>query len=82
LIELEADLDEHLERNKSEFRLSQKPTKREVKKSETELLKSAKDCRLNSLPGEVTSSHYLRVNNTNIAPDVVAAQIKKTFIFE
>lgn len=79
LVELEAELDERLERNKSEFRLSEKPLKRDVAHSESMLLRSLKTHRLNSREGEVDVPNYLRIDNTNLAPDVVAQQIKENF---
>jgi hypothetical protein len=35
--------------------------------------------RLNSLDGEIKRKNYLRINNTFLSPDEVAAQIKETF---
>lgn len=54
-MELEATLDERLRRNRTEHRLQEKPTKRNVEWSEKDLLKTAANHRLNSLPGEVRS---------------------------
>lgn len=78
-IELEADLDERIKRNKTENRLQQKPTKRNLEFSEKELLESIDKHRLNSNLGEITYKNYLRVNNTNLLPEETAKLIKEKF---
>jgi hypothetical protein len=47
-VELDTDLSERLRRNESEFRLSQKPSKRDVEKSRKRLLEDAQKHKLNS----------------------------------
>ncbi|MWC27720.1 AAA family ATPase [Paenibacillus sp. MMS18-CY102] len=79
LVELEADLDERLERNKTPYRLEQKPSKRNLEWSEQDLLSSTEQYRLNSLEGEITRKNYLRINNTHLKPEETAALIKETF---
>jgi hypothetical protein len=79
LVELEADTDVRVERNKTEHRLLHKPTKRNVEWSETQLLKADKEIRMNSKDGEIQSSDYFRINNTNIGPDETARMIKERF---
>jgi hypothetical protein len=78
-VELEADLEARLERNKSPNRLMHKPTKRNIDWSEQELLKSMKKHRLNSFDGEIQKENYIRINNTKLAPDEVAKLIKDRF---
>lgn len=78
-VELEADLDQRLERNKSEFRLENKPTKRNIHHSEQELIKSMNEYRLNSNEGEITRENYIRINNTDLMPDEVAKLIRDKF---
>ena len=63
-VELEADVEERLIRNKTPHRLEHKPTKRNTKQSEENLLSSYKDKRLNSFDGEIKEKNYLRINNT------------------
>jgi len=46
-VELEADLDERLERNKSEFRLSKKSSKRDISRSEKNLLNTESQYKMN-----------------------------------
>lgn len=78
-VELEADLEERIERNKSPNRLEHKPSKRDIAWSENDLKTSMEAYRLNSLPGEIKQSNYLRINNTYISAEDVAKQIKKEF---
>lgn len=78
-VELEANIGERLIRNKSEHRLNHKPTKRDVESSEQQLRDNMVNHRLNSLPGEITQENYLRIDNTNLSPSVVAEQIKMAF---
>ena len=61
------------------FRLRQKPSKRDVAWSESELLNSVQTHRLNSKEGEIKNSNYLRINNTNMDPGEVASKIKDRF---
>ena len=79
LVELEADLEERIRRNETENRLNNKPTKRDTEWSKKDLIKGAKEYRLNSLPGEVKEKNYLRINNTNISAKEVAKIIKEKF---
>lgn len=78
-VELEADINERLERNKSPHRLNCKPTKRNIEWSEKNLKDSAKKYRLNSNVGEIKEENYIRIDNTFLSPDEVARIITKTF---
>jgi hypothetical protein len=78
-VELEADVEERLVRNKTEHRLHHKPTKRNLERSEADLLGSAEKHRLNSREGEITFTNYLRINNTNLSPLEAANLIKERF---
>lgn len=78
-VELEADLEERIERNKTPHRLEHKPTKRDVTRSEQELIRTAEQHRLNSLDGEITRENYIRINNTRLAACEVANMIKTNF---
>lgn len=78
-VELEADLEERIERNKSPHRLEHKPTKRNVEWSEKELKETMDKHRLNSYEGEITSGQYIRINNNNLSPEEVAKIIKEKF---
>jgi shikimate kinase len=78
-VELEADLSERLERNKSPHRLEHKPTKRNLLRSEQDLLSTMKRYRLNSLEGEIKRENYIKINNTDLSAEEVAEIIKEQF---
>ena len=78
-VELEADMDERLDRNKSPHRLEHKPTKRNVEWSENELKESMEKYRLNSNKGEIKSENYIKINNTNLGAAEVAEIISERF---
>lgn len=80
IVELEANLERRIERNKTENRLAHKPTKRNIEHSEQELLSSLEKYRLNSLPDEVTMGKYIKINNTDLTPEQVATMIKEYFV--
>jgi len=65
-IELEADLEERLRRNKTENRLLKKPSKRNIEFSEHGLLTSAEKHRLNSFPDEIKEERYLKLDVTDL----------------
>ncbi|MBP1993755.1 AAA family ATPase [Paenibacillus eucommiae] len=79
LVELEADVEIRLERNKNPHRLLHKPTKRNTERSEKDLLSTMDKHRLNSYDGEIKKDHYLKINNSTIAPEEVARLIKERF---
>ena len=78
-VELEADYELRIARNKTENRLLHKPSKRNIKKSEEFFRKLEDKYRLNSLEGEIQKENYIRINNTNHTPDMVAELIKNKF---
>lgn len=79
VVELCADFDERLARNKSENRLAQKESKRNVERSEAEMRHTSARHRLNSREGEILPfESYIKIDNTNLAPDEVARTIKKS----
>ncbi|MDV2581389.1 AAA family ATPase [Alkalibacillus haloalkaliphilus] len=79
IVELEADTEERLQRNRSSHRLEQKPTKRNIEKSERDLLSTADSIRLNTEEGEITRPNYIRINNTHMSAEDVAKQVKEQF---
>lgn len=78
-VELEADYDLRIERNKTENRMLNKSTKRDIKHSEEMFRKLETKYRLNSLEGEITKRNYIRINNSNLSPDIAAQMIKDRF---
>ena len=79
VIELQADVEERLKRNKTEHRLEEKPTKRNLEWSENELLRSMKKYRLNSLENEIPYRNYLKIDNTNLSAEETAQEIVAFF---
>jgi hypothetical protein len=79
-VELEAELDERLVRNKTPHRLEHKPTKRDIEWSENNLMKTMEKYRLNSIEGEIQKENYLKINNTNMSAEEVAKLIKERFV--
>ncbi len=78
-VELEADLEERVERNKSPHRLQEKPTKRNIERSERDLRSTMEKYRLNSTVGEINRENYIRINNEKLSPEEVAKIIKDRF---
>lgn len=78
-VELEANIEERLQRNSTTFRLDQKPTKRNIEQSEQNLLNTMEKHRLNSNHGEIQRANYLRIDNTNLSAEEVAKMIKASF---
>ncbi len=81
-VELEADLNTRLERNITPHRLESKFTKNDVERSQRDLLETMKKYRLNSNDGETICPNHLKINNTNLEPDVVAEQVIEYFKLE
>jgi hypothetical protein len=80
-VELEADLDERLERNKSKFRLAKKSSKRDIERSEKNLLNTDQRYRMNSKNDFFYPEHFVKINNTHITPSEIAQKISETFGF-
>lgn len=80
VVELCADFEERLIRNKSENRLLHKESKRNLEWSEAEMRATSEKYRLNSYEGEkLPFEHYLKIDNTNLTPDAVAKMIQSHF---
>lgn len=80
VVELCADFDERIERNKSENRLNHKELKRDIESSEAEMRRTSEKHRLNSYDGEkLPFESYIKIDNTNLLPDVVANRICEVF---
>jgi len=78
-IELEADQEERLKRNKSSHRLKHKPSKRNVKVSEDELLETDREYVLNTKTSEFDRKNYFKINNTRLNAKETARMIKEKF---
>jgi len=79
IVELEADLETRLARNRTENRLLHKPSKRDFEWSDNDVRESSEKYRLNSLPGEITEANYLRLDNTELSAEKAAQAIKERF---
>jgi hypothetical protein len=81
-VELEATQTERLRRNETEFRLAQKPSKRDIEASRRRLLENDAAYQLNSGGRFAGRPDYLRIENTALPPSEVAAQIVARFFGE
>ena len=77
-VELIASQEVRLERNKTENRLNNKASKRDIVESNKRVLNEDLH-RLVSFEGEIPFKNYLRINNENIGAKDVAQKIKETF---
>ena len=78
-IELSADLETRLARNETPHRMERKASKRDVAWSRANLLKDAKNHRLNSDEGEIWFENHLKIDNTGLEPDQAADRIMRAF---
>ena len=79
VVELYADFDVRIERNKTENRLLNKPSKRDLNHSEALFRNIEANHRLNSNDGEIPFKNYLKIDNTNLSPRKTAERIKEKF---
>ena len=78
-VELEADLAERLRRNRTEFRLREKPSKRNVAESERKLLEHEEMYTFNSDGDFTYSDNYMKINNNDLTPVEAARLIVERF---
>jgi len=78
-VELEAEETVRRTRNRSENRLLNKPSKRDLAHSDALFTALEQKYRLNSRPGEIEKEHYLRLDNTALSPEEAAARIQEAF---
>ncbi len=78
-VELVASREVRLKRNTTDNRLQNKASKRNIPLSNQRLLDDDENYRLESLDGEIPFDNYMKIDNTSLAPDVVAQMIKKQF---
>lgn len=74
-VELEADQEIRLKRNKHPERLAEKASKRDVAHSEGMLLRDDEKYRQNTHPGEMPEREILKINNAKLTPVQVADRI-------
>ena len=78
-VELIAPQEVRLQRNKTENRLQNKPSKRDLEVSDRRLLRDDENHRCVSYPGEVPFDNYLRIENADLPAAAVAQMIKERF---
>ncbi len=84
-VELVAPQDVRLVRNRTENRLKEKASKRDVALSEMRMLSAEEKYRCVSEPGEICEKlgcapeRYLRIDNTDLSPEMVAEMIATHF---
>ena len=87
-VELIAPQEVRLARNRTENRLKEKPSKRDVELSQTRFLDAESRYRCVSEPGEIAEKlgiapeRYLRIENEHLSPEEVAAMIADHFGYE
>lgn len=79
LLELYAEVEKRLTRNQTEYRLQEKPSKRDLEWSNQDLLSGETKYRMKSDAGEILSKNYLFIDNSNLTPEEVAKQFITTF---
>ena len=80
-VELQADLQERLRRNETEFRLAQKPSKRNLENPSQYVLEAEKEHKMNSTGDFFYQDNYLKIHNTNLPAAEAAQKIIDAFHF-
>ncbi len=78
-VELIASQEVRLQRNETPNRLAHKASKRDLEASRARVIRDDSNYRCVSLPGELPFENYLRIDNTDLAPDACAALIREHF---
>ena len=78
-VELVADRAVRIGRNKTENRLRNKASKRDIVVSEDRMIREETKYRLVSNEGEIPFDNYIKIDNTNLEPSEVALMIKERF---
>ena len=78
-MELVADQQTRLRRNRMENRLAHKASKRDLEASDARLLRDDENHRMERLPGEIPFENYLRIDNTFLSPEDTAKRIQLHF---
>ena len=79
-VELVASLDARLKRNATENRIKHKPSKQDIEWSNQRLRHEAENYRLEGKASELPFKNYMKIDNTNLEPNVVAQMIKERFL--
>lgn len=78
-VELVASKEIRLQRNVTENRLKNKASKNDIATSNQRLIACDEKYRLESRDGEIPFENYIKIDNSTLAPDEVARQIKELF---
>ena len=78
-VELVASQKIRLNRNVSENRLKNKPSKRDIEWSNKRLIADDNNHRLVSFEGEIPFDNYIRIDNSNLSAKETAKMIKEKF---
>ncbi len=78
-VELFAPQEVRLQRNVTENRLQHKASKRDIEVSNARVKYEDSMFRLVSNDGEIPFENYIKIDNSSLAPDVVAGMIKERF---
>lgn len=78
-VELVAAQHIRLQRNATENRLKNKPSKRNIELSNLRLINDDKNFRCESYDGEIPFENYIKIDNSALSPQTVAKMIKKHF---
>lgn len=78
-VELVSPREIRLQRNITENRLKNKASKRNIEFSNQILINTDERYRMESFEGELTFENYIKIDNSNLAPETVARQIKEYF---
>ena len=78
-VELVASQEIRLQRNRTENRLNNKASKRDLDFSANLILKEDANHRLVSREGEIPFANYLRIDNSRLSPEAVAELIQEHF---
>lgn len=78
-VELESTLEERLRRNEHEWRLAEKPSKRDKERSRALLLQHEEQYRFNSVDEFAGDPDHLRIDNTELSPAAVAERVISHF---
>ena len=78
-VELVAQKEIRLERNVTENRLHNKASKRNIEWSNANMLREDENYRLVSHEGEIPFENYMKIDNSDLAPNTVVEIIKEKF---
>lgn len=78
-VELVAPQEIRLQRNVTENRLRYKASKRDIEASGQRLLEDDKKYRCESYEGEIPFENYMRIDNSQLPPEVAAKMIQERF---